>query len=55
MFSGSLKFNLDPWDQVTDARVQEILTLLGINLTPLTEISEGMLNSRIRQIPKLNF
>ena len=44
MFSGSLKFNLDPWENVTDVKVQEILSLLGIKLDPQSEISEGGLS-----------
>ena len=44
MFSGSLKFNLDPWENVTDVKVQEILSLLGIKLDPQSEISEGGCN-----------
>ena len=41
MFSGSLKFNLDPWEQVTDDQLQEILRLLGLNLDVKTVITEG--------------
>ena len=41
MFSGSLKFNLDPWELVTDDQLQEILRLLGLNLDVKTVITEG--------------
>ena len=41
MFSGSLKFNLDPWELVTDDQLQEILGLLGLNLDVKTVITEG--------------
>ena len=41
MFSGSLKFNLDPWELVTDDQLQEILRLLGLNLDVETVITEG--------------
>ena len=32
MFSGSLKFNLDPWEVVTEQRLREILDLLGLDM-----------------------
>ena len=41
MFSGSLKFNLDPWELVTGDQLQEILRLLGLNLDVKTVITEG--------------
>ena len=41
MFSGSLKFNLDPWEVVTDERLREILDLLGLDLDIQTIITEG--------------
>ena len=41
MFSGSLKFNLDPWEVVTDERLQEILDLLGLDMDITTVITEG--------------
>ena len=44
MFSGSLKFNLDPWEVVTDERLREILDLLGLDMdvtTVITVITEG--------------
>ena len=44
MFSGNLKFNLDPWDQVTDDRIQEVLTLLGLDLDINAIIHDGGCN-----------
>ena len=46
MFSGNLKFNLDPWawDQVTDDRIQEVLTLLGLDLDTNAVIHDGGCN-----------
>ena len=41
MFSGSLKFNLDPWEVVTDERLREILDLLGLDMDITTIITEG--------------
>ena len=41
MFSGSLKFNLDPWELVTDDQLQQILRLLRLNLDVKTVITEG--------------
>lgn len=41
MFSGSLKFNLDPWEVVTDQRLREILDLLGLDMDINTIITEG--------------
>ena len=41
MFSGSLKFNLDPWEVVTDQRLKEILDLLGLDMDINTIITEG--------------
>ena len=44
MFSGNLKFNLDPWEQVTDDRIQEVLKLLGLDLHMNAVISDGGCN-----------
>ena len=41
MFSGSLKFNLDPWEVVTDERLREVLDLLGLDMDITTIITEG--------------
>ena len=41
MFSGSLAFNLDPWDCHSQARLAEVLNLLGLKLELQTEITEG--------------
>ena len=44
MFSGSVSFNLDPWDFHSQARLTEVLDLLGLKLELHTEITEGGAN-----------
>ena len=52
MFSGSLAFNLDPWDCHSQARLAEVLNLLGLKLELQTEITEsgGNLSMGERQL-----
>ena len=44
MFSGSVSFNLDPWDFHSQARLIDVLDLLGLKLELHTKIVEGGAN-----------
>ena len=52
MFSGSVSFNLDPWDSHHPDRVRDVLQVLGLQLDLNTEISEsgGNLSMGERQL-----
>ena len=52
MFSGSVRFNLDPWDSHTHHRLTDVLSLLGLKLELETEVSEsgGNLSMGERQL-----
>ena len=41
MFSGTLRFNLDPWDYHPHDRVQQVLQLLGLKHDLNTEVTEA--------------
>ena len=41
MFSGSVSFNLDPWESHSRDRLTEVLSLLGLSVELDTEITEG--------------
>ena len=44
MFTGTVSFNLDPWDFHSKDRLTDVLNLLGLKLELHTEISEGGAN-----------
>ena len=52
MFTGTVSFNLDPWDFHSQARLTEVLNLLGLKLELQTEITEsgGNLSMGERQL-----
>ena len=41
MFTGSLSFNLDPWESHSQERLTEVLDRLGLRMELDTEITEG--------------
>lgn len=49
MFSGTLRFNLDPWDSQTDDQLKIVLDKLGLVLDIDLEVTEGGTNLSMGQ------